>query len=205
MDSGLNALAPTLLHAARAGDRDSFGQLLERYRNYLELLARIQIGRRLQGKVDPSDLVQDTFLEAHRSFERFHGDAEPVLRTWLHQILAGQLAHLVRRYCQTQGRDVHLEQALLQELDHSSDVLDRGLADTRASPVDAAVRREQAVVLADALSELPEDYRDVIILRQIEGLGFVEVAQRMGRSVDSVQKIWIRALDRLRQRLERLN
>lgn len=205
MDSGLNLLAESLLHAARAGDRIAFGQLLERYRHYLELLARIQIGRRLQGKVDAADLVQDTFLEAHRSFERFQGDAEPVLRAWLHQILAGQLAHLVRRYCQTQGRDVNLEEALLKDLDQSSDVLDRGLTDSRASPVDSAVRREQAVALADALSELPADYRDVIILRQIEGLGFAEVAQRMERSVDSVQKLWIRALDRLRQRLERLN
>src|SRR5207248_11660360 len=87
-----------LLGLARAGSGPALGKLLELYRGYLALLARLQIGRRLQGKVDATDLVQDTFLEAHRHFARFRGTVEAELVCWLRQILAGLLANVVRRY-----------------------------------------------------------------------------------------------------------
>jgi RNA polymerase sigma-70 factor (ECF subfamily) len=80
-------------------------------------------------------------------------------------------------------------------------VLDRGLVATYSTPSQHASRREQAVLLADKLAELPDDYREVIILRQLEGLGFKEVAVRMNRSEDSVQKLWVRALAKLRRSL----
>src|SRR5262245_54952709 len=99
-----------LLRTARKGDQVALGRLLDRYRAYLTLVARPQIGLRLQSKVDVDDLVQDTFLDAHRQFPRFQGDAEAGFLCWLRSILAGQLAHLIRRYCGTQNRDVHLEQ-----------------------------------------------------------------------------------------------
>src|SRR2546430_939962 len=83
---------------ARGGDDVALGQLLERYRAYLTLLARLQIGRRLQGKVDCADLVQEAFLEATRHFPQFRGLTEPELCAWLRQVLAGCLAHLVRHY-----------------------------------------------------------------------------------------------------------
>src|SRR5436305_11172087 len=95
-----------LLQATRAGDAASLGRLLELYRRYLTLLARLQIGQRLQGKVDASDLVQETFLEAHRNFARFEGASEGQLVAWLRQILAARLGDLLRRYLGTQGRDV---------------------------------------------------------------------------------------------------
>jgi RNA polymerase sigma-70 factor (ECF subfamily) len=116
-----------LLTEARRGSRDALGALLEAHRNYLTVLARIQIGRRLQGKVDAADLVQDVYVEAHRAFERFEGEAEHSLLAWLRQILAGQLAHLVRRYFGTKARDVRLEQTLEHELADSSQMLDNGL------------------------------------------------------------------------------
>ena len=95
-----------LLRAAKAGDAPTLGRLLELYRRYLSLLARVQIGQRLQGKVDASDLVQETFLEAHRNFGRFRGGSEGEFVAWLRQILAANLADLLRRYLGTQGRDV---------------------------------------------------------------------------------------------------
>src|SRR5437016_4688934 len=98
-----------LLQEAQAGNLATLGQLLELYRNYLGLLARLEIGRRLQGKVDASDVVQETFLEAHRNFARFRGTAEAQFVHWLRGILAANLANLVRRYLGTQGRDVRLE------------------------------------------------------------------------------------------------
>jgi RNA polymerase sigma-70 factor (ECF subfamily) len=190
-----------LLEAARAGKGEALGTALERYRNYLTLLARLRIGRQLQGKVDAADLVQETFLEAHRSFRRFRGNSARTFAAWLRRILAGNLAHLVRRYC-SQGRNINLEQELEQELDASSELLEKGLAAVQPSPSEGAARREQAVILADALERLPPDYRDVIVLRQIESLSFAEVARRLGRSEDSVQKLWIRGLDALRRILD---
>ena len=184
---------------AKTGDEAALGSLLELYRNYLRLLARIEIGRRLQGKLDASDLVQDAFLEAHRNFKLFRGTDEPQFAAWLRQILAAKVANLVRHYFGTQGRDVRLEQDLAAGIDNSSRMLGHELAGSLTSPSQQAAQREQAVLLADALEQLPADYREVIILRHLEALTFPEVARRMSRSVDSVEKLWLRALLRLRQ------
>jgi RNA polymerase sigma-70 factor (ECF subfamily) len=186
-----------LLARARRGDGAALGQLLELYRAYLTLLARVQIGRRLQGKADCADVVQETFLEAARHFGAFRGETEPELAAWLRQILAGCLAHLVRRYYGTQARDVRLERALEEDLNQSSRAIH--LVAVQSTPSQGAVRREQAVLLADALTTLPDDYHEVIVLRHLEGLTFPQVAERMGRSLDSVEKLWLRAVTRLRQ------
>jgi RNA polymerase sigma-70 factor (ECF subfamily) len=201
MSSGTPADPEQLLHEARTPNGAALGRLLEQYRNYLTLLARFQIGRRLQGKADPSDLVQETFLEAHRHFALFQGSTEAELVSWLREILAARLAKLVRHYLGTQRRNVRLERELAGELEQSSRALDRGLVASASSPSHQAARREQAVLLADALGQLPEDYREVLVLRHLHGLGFLEVAQRMGRSVASVKKLWARALPRLRDEL----
>jgi RNA polymerase sigma-70 factor (ECF subfamily) len=188
-----------LLREAQAGDATTLGRLLELYRRYLALLARVQIGQRLQGKVDASDLVQETFLEAHRNFPKFRGENEAQFVGWLRQILATRLADLLRRYLGTRGRDVRLERELEDALDCSSVLLAGGLIAGESSPSQQAARREQAVLLADALAQLPDDYREALVLRNLEGLTFPEVARRMGRSLDSVEKLWLRALARLRQ------
>ncbi len=188
-----------LMADARDGDATALGRLLELYRRYLGLLARVQIGQRLQGKVDAEDLVQETFLEAHRNFPRFRGTNEGQLVAWLRQILAMKLAELFRRYLGTQGRDPRLEREIEDAFDRSSVLLDRGLVAPQSSPSQQASRREQAVLLADALDQLPEFYREVIVLRHLEGLTFPEVAKRMGRTLDSVEKLWMRGLVQLRQ------
>jgi RNA polymerase sigma-70 factor (ECF subfamily) len=187
-----------LLAAARVGDASALGRLLEGYRRYLKLLARLEIDRRLQGKLDPSDLVQETFLEAHRDFAQFRGSGEPDLLAWLRQVLVRNLANQVRRYLGTRGRDVRLERELAAEVDESSRVLDRGLVAPQSSPSKQATRREQAVLLAEALGRLPDDYREVIVLRHLQERTFPEVAARMGRTVEGVKKLWARALARLR-------
>jgi RNA polymerase sigma-70 factor (ECF subfamily) len=193
--------AEDLLRRVRAGDRESFGRLLHRYGNYLTLLARLQIGRRLQGKLDPSDVVQETFLQAHHKFAQFHGRTEGEFVSWLRQVLASRMAKLVRRYCGTLGRDIRLEQELAEDLDRSSSAMGSYLASPTESPSKQAARREQAVVLANALERLPEHYREIILLHEFEDLNFPEVSRRMGRSVDSVKNLWTRALTRLRQLL----
>src|SRR5712692_5428094 len=119
---------------ARTGDGQALGQLLELYRNYLTLLARLQIRRRLQSKVDATDLVQETFLKAHRHFGQFRGNSEAQLVGWLRQILALNLANLVRHYYGTQGRDVRLECELADELESSSQAWGLGLMAKQSSP-----------------------------------------------------------------------
>jgi RNA polymerase sigma-70 factor, ECF subfamily len=188
-----------LLENAKKGDDAALGQLLELYRAYLSLLARLQIGTRLQVKADAEDLVQETFLKAHRDFAQFRGNSEKEWVGWLRQILAYQLAHLVRRYHGSKRRDIKLERAMEDALNESSSALDRGLAAPHSTPSQQALRREQSVLLADALNQLPPDYREVIILSHLQGQSFPEVAQAMGRTLDSVKNIWARALAKLRR------
>src|SRR5438874_11347647 len=191
-----------LLRLAKAGSGPGLGHLLELYRGYLGLLARLQINRRLQARLDASDVVQETFLKAHRHFGQFRGSTEEELVVWLRQILATTLANLVRHHYGAHRRDLRLERELTAELDQSTQMLDQRLQAPGSSPSQRASRREQAVVLADTLGRLPQDYREVVILRHLEGLTFPEVAQRMGRTVDSVKKLWARGLAQLRDSLE---
>src|SRR5438067_4710716 len=145
---------PRLFRKARAGDGEARGRLLESYRPYLARLARLQISRRLQGKVDASDVVQDVMLETHRNFTRFRGASEKEFVAWLRGILADRLAKLVRHYQGTKRRDVRLEREMAAAVDDSSRVLDNALAAQQSSPSERAARREQAVLMAEALDQL---------------------------------------------------
>lgn len=187
------------IEQARAGDSATLGQLLESYHNYLRLLARIEIGRRLQGKVDASDVVQETFLEAHRHFPTFQGHAEGQFAQWLRAILATTLANIVRRYLGTQARDLRLERQLAEDLDQSTCALGSILVDPHSSPSQQVIRGEQSLLVAEAMARLPEDYQTVLVLRHLEGLTFPQVADRMQRSVDSVEKLWLRGLTKLKK------
>jgi RNA polymerase sigma-70 factor (ECF subfamily) len=190
-----------LIDKARAGDASACGQLLESYSKYFKLLARVQIGRQIQGKVDASDIVQETFLEAHRQIAVFRGESEAELLAWLRRILAGRIALTQRHYLGIKGRDVNLERNIAGQLDQSSQALNGDFLASQSTPSQHASRREQAVLLAEALSQLSESYREVIVLRHLEGLTFTEVAHRMNRSEDSVQKLWVRGLAALREAL----
>jgi RNA polymerase sigma-70 factor, ECF subfamily len=193
-----------LLVLAKGGDGAALGRLLERYRNYVGLLVRLQVGRRLRTKVDIEDLLQEIWLEIHRKIGLFRGGSEREFLSWARRLIGSILANQVRHYIGTKSRDLSLERALADELDQSSRALNESLIAAHSSPSQQAVRREQAVLLADALQDLPEDYREVIILRQLEGLSFPDVARRMGRTEDSVKNVWLRALARLRRMLEDL-
>jgi RNA polymerase sigma-70 factor (ECF subfamily) len=201
MIASFNLPVEQRLALARSGDQNALGDLLESYRGYLVLLARVQIGRRLQGKVEPGDVVQEVFLAAYQAFPNFRGLSEGELVAWLRRILASRLANLVRHYWGTGRRDVGLERELEYELDQSSRLFAQALIADQSSPSQQAARREQAVLLAEALDKLPADYREVLILRHLEGLTFPEVARRVGRSLDSVEKVWMRALGKLRRAL----
>ncbi len=200
MESDVSESFDQLLTLARREDRESLGRLLEDYRNYLTLLAKLQIDRRMQGKVDAADLVQETFVEAHRGFGDFRGNSEGELMSWLRTILLSRLMTLLRRFYGTQQRDLRLERQLDAEVDQSSQML-LALAQSQSSPSHKAARREEALLLADAVSQLADDYREVIVLHDLQQLSLAEVARRMGRSAGSVERLWIRALAALRRLL----
>jgi len=189
-----------LISLARDGVADARSALLEQYRSYLGLLARIQVDCRLTGRVSPSDLVQETFIAADQHFGEFNGGSEGELIIWLRRVLSTQVADLYRRHT-AQKRDFRLDRRLLREIDNSSCLLSQALPVDRTTPSQVVARREEAVLLANALDRLSEDSREVIVLRSFEELPFIEVAERMGRTVDSVKNLWARALVKLRDQL----
>src|SRR5260370_42452393 len=140
MDDCESPDADRLLLLARGGDAGALGGLLELYRNYLTLLPRLQIGRRLQGKLDAADVVQEVFLRAHDHFSQFRGGTEAEFIGWLRQILASRLAELARHYYGAQRRDVRLDRELALEPDASSRDLDLGLVTRGSSPAPQTAR-----------------------------------------------------------------
>jgi RNA polymerase sigma-70 factor (ECF subfamily) len=192
-----------LIKRHREGDPGALEELFERYRHYLLMLARAQLGRHLRAKCDPSDLVQETLLEAYRDFETFQGSREAELLAWLRRILAHNLFNEARHFAAQQrdlAREISLDQ-LQAGLDRSSLALGRSLAANVAQPGEIAADREAAVQLADTLSRLPADYQTVLLLRVFEGLSAEEVAQRMNRTAGAVRMLQMRALTALRAEL----
>jgi RNA polymerase sigma-70 factor, ECF subfamily len=174
---------------------------LERHRSWLGLLARLQVDPRFRAKFDPSDIVQQTLLEAVRDFPQFQGGTEAELANWLRRILAHVLLHQVRHFAGAQRRDLDREVSLDQALAESSRRFGEALKAPGSSPSEQASRHELELQLADALARLPPDYAEIILLRNVEGLTHEEAAERMGRGAGAVRMLWVRALARLRQEL----
>jgi RNA polymerase sigma-70 factor, ECF subfamily len=189
-----------LLEQARSGDAESRGLLLNQYRNYLNLLARGMIGGSLKANLDASDLVQQTFLEAHRDLARFEGTGEPALAAWLRRILIHNLAQQAE-YLDRQKRGRKRRVSLDDLLERSSQFVDRVHNQPIVTPSEHAVLREQAVLLADALARLPEDQRTALELHHLQGLSVPEVSREMERSILSVTGLIYRGLRTLRELL----
>ena len=177
---------------------------LERFRSYLHLLARLQLGGQMPARLDPSDLVQQTLLEAHRQRDRFRGTTDAERAAWLRQMLAHNLAdalRALRRDRRDVGREVPLEAARSES---AADLAD-WLAAEQSSPSQRAVKQEEAVRLAEALAELPEAQREALVLQHWHGLTLAEIGTQLGRSPVAVAGLLKRGLKELRTRLERLS
>jgi RNA polymerase sigma-70 factor, ECF subfamily len=180
------------------GDDDR-GRPPERYRDYLLLLARLQFDPWLRGKLDPSDIVQQTLLQAHQKRDQFRGRTEAEHAAWLRAILARALADAARKYGQgVLGRERSLEASL----EESSHRLERWLEDSHPSPGAGMDRHEQLLRLADALARLPEDQRQAVELRHLQGLSVAEIGQLMDRSTAAVGGLLQRGLRALRGMLD---
>jgi RNA polymerase sigma-70 factor (ECF subfamily) len=188
------------LEAARAGSRDDLGRLLEVYRGYLLTIAGRELDPKVQAKESPSDVVQQTFLEAQRDFGRFHGTTGEELLAWLRRLLLHNLADCTRRYRDTAKRDAAHEVSL--DAGGSSAAGARGLPAGGSSPSAHLQAEEQADALRQALGRLPDDYQRVIRLRYREQRSFEEIAGLMGRTPKAARMLWARAVKRLKQELD---
>jgi RNA polymerase sigma-70 factor (ECF subfamily) len=190
-----------LLDRARGGSRSSVGVLLQLYRNYLLVLASTQIERRLRTRLSPSDVVQETMLRAHGAFGQFRGTTEAEFVAWLRQILVNNLAKFVEQHVLAARRDVRREVSidrLGRTLEQSTLQLAALVPGSVMSPSTDAEQREDVLVLADRLASLSQDHRDVLMLRNLQGLPFEEVARQMDRSPSAARMLWLRAIEKLR-------
>lgn len=200
--SSASRRADDLLRRARDSGGEPVGQLLHLYRNYLMVLATTQFDRRLRRRLNPSDLVQETMLAAHRDFGQFQGQSERQFLAWLRQILINCLHRAIETHLKTKMRDMRCEISI----EHISVALDRStanladvLVDPAPSPGAPLRARENAVEFANQLAQLRPQYREVIIMRNLQGLSFEDIAQRMDRNPGAVRMLWLRAVDKLRQ------
>jgi RNA polymerase sigma-70 factor (ECF subfamily) len=173
---------------------------LEGYRDYLRLLARLQLDHRLQAKLDASDIVQQTLLQAHQSRAQFRGESDAEWLAWLRAILANTLAAAGRRF-DTRARELDRERSLEVGVEQSSSRLECLLAADQTSPSERAVRCEELLRLASAMARLPEEQRRVVELHHLKGLPVVEVAEQMGRTRPAVVGLLFRGLKKLREHL----
>jgi RNA polymerase sigma-70 factor, ECF subfamily len=188
----------SLLGAARQGQNEALGLVLETYRAYLMVLARNGLGRDLAAKVSPSDLVQETFLQAQRQFGDFRGKTEAEWRSWLRSIIHNLMLETARRFASV-GRSVHREVAIMGGSPPAHQ--DLQLAVQRASPSGGLIRQERAHALLEAITDLPEHYRQVVVLHHQQGATFEEIADRLETTAEAARKLWVRALVRLRNSL----
>lgn len=173
------------------------GQELERFRAYLRLLARLHLDSRLRGKLEPSDLVQQTLLQAYQALEQFRGRSDAELAAWLRQILARALAQAVRDFARLR-RDVARERSLEAALADSSARLDAWLAAEQSSPSQQAQRNEEALRLAEALEQLPEAQREALVLQHWQGWSLAQIGVHLGRTPAAVAGLIKRGLKHLR-------
>ena len=177
------------------------GMALGRYRGYLRVLAGLQLGPRLRGKVDASDLVQQTLLEAYRKRGQFRGGSVAERLAWLRRILAHNLADALRAFDQAK-RDAGRERSLEVALAGSSLRLGLWLLAPEPSPSQEAERHERALQVAEALARLPEPQREALVLRYWEEWPLAEIARHMGRTHDAVASLLKRGLRQLRVLLQ---
>jgi RNA polymerase sigma-70 factor (ECF subfamily) len=201
-DLSRSSILGPLLERARGGDAAAREELFAKCRNYVALVARSQVESWMRTKIDASDLVQQTLLEAYRGFQNFQGKTEGEWLAWLRQILSHNAQDFIRQM-RTEKRGGAKELPLQMGTDSQGIVIDPPAGE--ATPSEIFAGREREIALADAIAQLSPDHQEVIILRNLQRLPFDEVATIMGRTRPAVQMLWTRALQKLEQLMSEQN
>ena len=180
---------------------ESNHETLDQFRSYLYLLARAHLGPRMQNKLDASDLVQQTLLDAHAKKNQFRGNTDAERAAWLRKILTCNLADALRHQHRAK-RDVSRQRSLEAEIDGSFCRAESWLAASQSSPSQQATKKEELLRLADALTKLPEAQRDAVILRHLQVMSLAEVASQLDRSEPAVAGLVYRGLNKLHDLLD---
>jgi RNA polymerase sigma-70 factor (ECF subfamily) len=191
----------SLIEGARQGDMECRDRLFSLCRSYLGFVARSQVETWLRRKVDASDLVQETMLEACRDFDRFDGRTEQEWLAWLRKIMSHNAADFVRHYRGTAKRAAGREIPFRDPTDSHSPGAPEPAAN-QPTPSQEFLLLDTELRVSAALSELPADYQEVIVLRNLERLSFNEVAERMERTRPAVQMLWMRAIRKLEETVD---
>ncbi len=197
-----------LLSRARAGETEALGELCALYRNYLRMVVRTGLGPRLRERVELSDVVQEALVEVVRQFPQFTGQTEAALLGWLRRLVGQKLADLGRYHSRAKRAGGVSARPLDAPPDSSARSGEEGgrlldiLSLSQSSPSQAASKREQLVLLADAFAGLPVDEADVLWLYYAENLSYETIGQRLGLSRKSVRGIFARGLKHLKRTME---
>ena len=184
-----------------SGEAKGLADELERFRAYLQMLARMHLDPRLKGKVDLSGVVQQTLWEGHRTLDRSPTPDDAQLAALLRRLLANNLADEVRK-CYADKRDAGRERSLDAALEESSARLEAFLAADQSSPEQRAGRNEELLRLAAALERLPAAQRQAVELHYLRGWRLEEIANHLGRGKSAVAGLLHRGLDKLRAFLQ---
>jgi RNA polymerase sigma-70 factor (ECF subfamily) len=196
--SAMASITP-LVEQAREGSAAALGTLLQSVRSYLLLHAENELPMALRAKLGPSDIVQETAIDAHRDFLSFRGTTAEEFYAWLRSILQNNVRDAVRRFEISQKRSTKREESIDVVVDrHGVSVL----RSAGAPPEHSAMRREDAARVLQVLDRVPADYRMVLRLRYWDGLTFPQIAERIGRTDEAARKLWYRALARLNAELQ---
>jgi RNA polymerase sigma-70 factor (ECF subfamily) len=199
--SSTSSAIESALAEARS-DVGVLGKLLQRYYNYLRLIAAAQLGRGIARRVSPSDVVQEVMLAAHRDFGGFQGSTAEEFAAWLRTILSRALIREFERHLTAEKRDLRREislDAVARDLESSCAMGASLVSATVDDPATIVSVAEESRRIADLVARLPDDYQQVVILKNFGGLENHEIARRMNRSEQAIRLLWMRALRRLRQ------
>jgi RNA polymerase sigma-70 factor (ECF subfamily) len=195
-----------LLRRAAGGDEVACLDLFSRYRDRLKRMVHLRLSRRLQGRVDDSDVLQEAYLDVSRRLAEYAADPKLPFYLWLRHLTGLKLAEVHRRHLGTQLRDADWEVTLhrggLPEADSAS--LAAQLLGTLTSPSEAAVKAEQRLYVQEALNSMDPVDREVLALKHFEQLSTSEIAEVLGLSKAGAGSRYLRAIKRLRDILSRM-
>src|SRR4051794_39499423 len=190
-----------LIDRAQGGDGAARQQLLDRYRDYLRRMVAVRLDRRLAARVDASDVVQETLVEAARRLDDYLRERPIPFYGWLRQLAGERIVDAHRRHVTTQRRSVTLEHRELELPDASADQLVRRLFAADTSPSNRMIRQERHERLKGALASLPQRDREVLVMRHLEQLSTSEIAAMLEISEPAVKSRLLRALIRMREQM----